>query len=313
MHSFNGIQIFVKVCETMSFAQAGQRLGLSASAVGKSISRLESRLGVRLFHRSTRAIHLTSEGAQYIEHCQRAIREIEEGGRRLSEKSQAPRGRLRVSLPLVCGPFQSTLMRFVKDYPELELELDFSDRLVDIIEEGFDAVVRTGQLTDSRLVSRNLGKCRLLLAGAPEYFSANGFPVSIEELETHSCLRFKSSTTGKLQPWPLPETPHVNLRTRLTCSNIEMLHYAALGGAGIACLPDFLIGDSLRHGLLKTVLESETRNAIDFHLVWPASNWCPPKLRVFIEFMANHFLNNSDSVALGDHENWPVSETSALS
>ena len=200
-----------------------------------------------------------------------------------------------MSLPLVCAPFQSTLMRFIKEYPELELELDFSDRLVDIIEEGFDAVVRTGQLTDSRLVSRALGKCRMVLVAAPEYFSENGLPGSVDALEEHSCLRFKSSTTGKLQQWPLPDVPHVNLRTRLTCSHIEMLHYAALSGAGIACLPDFLARESLQRNLLQVVLEAETRNSTDFHLVWPDSNWCPPKLRVFIEFMAMHFLNDSDS------------------
>jgi DNA-binding transcriptional LysR family regulator len=188
-------------------------------------------------------------------------------------------------------------MRFIKEYPELELELDFSDRLVDIIEEGFDAVVRTGQLTDSRLISRALGKCRMVLVASPEYFGENGLPGSVDALEEHSCLRFKSSTTGKLQQWPLPAVPHLNLRTRLTCSHIEMLHYAALSGAGIACLPDFLVRESLQRNLLQVVLEAETRNSTDFHLVWPDSNWCPPKLRVFIEFMAMHFLSDSDSSA----------------
>ncbi|WGS48838.1 LysR family transcriptional regulator [Paraburkholderia sp. D15] len=290
MQHFNGIVTFVKVCEATNFTEAGKRLGLSASAVGKSITKLEERLGVRLFHRNTRAIHLTDEGLQYLEHCQRAILEMEEGARRLLEKKQSPHGRLKVSLPLVCRPFQSTLMRFIKDYPELEVELDFSDRLVDIIEEGFDVVVRTGALTDSRLVSRHLGTCQMWLVGTPGYFAQHGVPATVGELQQHDCLRFRATTTGKLSPWPLPDAARVELRTRLICSHVEMLHHAAVDGLGIACLPDFLVRECLRRGELKAVLEEETKNSIDFHLVWPASQWRSVKLRAFIEFAASNLL-----------------------
>lgn len=293
MTSLQGIGIFVKVCETMSFAQAGRRLGLSASAVGKSIKKTEERLGVRLFHRNTRAIHLTSEGALYLKYCRDAVATLDQAERHLHDVDDTPRGRLQVSLPLVCGPFQSTLMRFVQDHPELELELDFSDRLVDIIEEGFDVVVRTGRLSDSRLRSRRLGVCNMMLVATPGYLEANGTPEAVEELEKHLCLRFRSSMSGKLQPWPVPGSFHGELHTRLTSSHVEVLYHAALQNVGIAYLPDFLVRDALEVGKLRTVLESEVHSSTEFHLVWPASDWTPPKLRVFIDFMANNFLPSS--------------------
>lgn len=291
MDQFAGIVIFVRVCETLSFVKTAQRLGMTASAVGKSVTALEKRLDTRLFHRNTRSIRLTDEGEAYLEHCQRAMREIDNAESLLQSASRMPRGRLRVGMPLVCGPFQPTLLGFVRAYPEIELDLDFNDRLVDVVEEGFDVVVRTGKLTDSRLMSRPIGICRMLLVGAPHYFAQMGVPRTIEDLARHHCLRFKSTATGKLAGWPLPDTPYVPLKSRLVCSHVEMLHYAVLNGTGVACLPDFLVNGNLRDGSLQAVLTDVTENSLDFHLVWPMSRHIVPKLRAFIDYMVENLLS----------------------
>lgn len=162
MDSLSGFTVFVQVAETRSFVAAGRLMGVSASAVGKSVARLEEKLGARLFHRSTRSITLTAEGALFLERSRRILAEIEAAEQELSRAAEAPRGRLRVSLPLVSSLVLPVLGDFMRRYPEIELDLDFTDRMVDVIEEGFDAVVRTGEPADSRLSARRLaisGSC----------------------------------------------------------------------------------------------------------------------------------------------------------
>lgn len=163
MESLGSISLFVLVAETRSFTQAGKRLGISSSGVGKSIGRLEDRLGVRLFQRNTRSIALTLEGSLFLERCRRILSELEAAEMELSNAREKPRGKLRISLPLVSGLVMPAIIEFMRTYPEIELDIDFSDRMVDVIEEGFDAVLRTGEPTDSRLISKRLGasSCRL--------------------------------------------------------------------------------------------------------------------------------------------------------
>ena len=291
MQNFSGIETFVKVAETLSFSDAGRRLGLSSSAVGKSIARMEERLGVRLFHRNTRTVRLTTKGEDYLRYCQKALLALEEGDRFLAEGQDVPSGRLRIGMPLVCSPFQSVLMQFIRQFPELQVELDFSDRLVDVVDEGFDLVVRTGQLSDSRLMSRFLGNCKMILVAAPSYLNAMGRPKSESELLEHDSLRFKASTTGRLQKWPVSDAIANRLKTRLTCSHVEMLCFAACEGHGIAWLPDFLVWNAIEAGKLEIVLKNEIQSETDFHLLWPSSHWKPKKLAVAIEFLGHNLLS----------------------
>jgi DNA-binding transcriptional LysR family regulator len=158
MDSLSGIAMFVQVAETRSFTEAGRLLGVSSSAVGKSIARMEERLGVRLFHRSTRSM--------FLERCRRILGEVEAAEAELSNAAGSPRGRLRISTPQLSGLIMPALDGFMVQYPEIELDIDLSDRMVDIIEEGFDAVIRTGEQHDSRLVSRRLGSCGQVLPAA---------------------------------------------------------------------------------------------------------------------------------------------------
>src|ERR1700757_1202214 len=214
MDSLGALNAFVRAAEARSFTVAGRQLGVSSSAIGKAVARMEERLRVRLLHRSTRSITLTAEGALFLEHCRRIFSEIEAAEIELSQTHEAPRGTLRVSLPLIGTLMMPTLVAFMRAYPEIILDLDFSDRVVDVIEEGFDAVVRFAEIGDSRLMSRALGMYRRRLVAAPSYLAARGVPKTPNDLKAHACLHHKFPTSGKFERWPLwPE--HAEIQTEL--------------------------------------------------------------------------------------------------
>lgn len=292
MDSLNNLNVFVQVADTRSFVAAGRVLGVSASAVGKSIVRIEERLGVRLFHRSTRSITLTAEGALFLERCRRILAEIEAAEAELTQTILAPRGRLKVSLPLVGEPFLSVMAQFKKAYPEVDLDLTFSDRRVDVVEEGYDAVIRSGDAPDSRLTSRRLGDFRMMLVGSTEYFAARGTPLHPDELAQHSCIQFRFPNTGKLQGWPVSLTDgdnDLNLPTSMVCNNLEARICFAVQGVGIAYLPDFAIKAWLECGKLVPVLEDCSQEGV-FQVMWPSGRHPAPKLRVFIDFLNEHLF-----------------------
>jgi len=289
MESLNGIAFFTTAAEHRSFSEAGRILGVSSSAVGKSVARLEERLGVRLLHRSTRSVTLTAEGALFLERCRRILSEVQAAELELSETRQTPRGRLRISVPLVGKLVMPALTAFMHRYPAIELDVDFSDRMVDVIEEGFDAVIRTGEPADSRLMSRYLYGFRLLLVGSPRYLAANGTPRLPADLARHACLQHKFPSTGKLEPWPLriaPGEAETVLPTSMVCNTSEALVDVARAGLGIACLPDFMVQDALASGELHTVLDDFNDHRGSFRMLWPSSKHLAPKLRAFIDFMS---------------------------
>ncbi|THU01084.1 LysR family transcriptional regulator [Lampropedia puyangensis] len=288
MESLNGFAVFVQVAETRSFVAAGRLLGVSASAVGKSVARLEERLGVRLFHRSTRSMTLTAEGAMLLERSRRILAEIEAAEQELSQASGAPRGRLRISLPQVSALVLPVLGEFMQAYPDIELDLDFTDQMVDVIEEGFDAVVRTGEPSDSRLTARRLGRFRSLLVASPDYLARYGTPQVPADLLQHRCLHYRFGHSGKLEVWALrqePGAPALHLPTAMVCNNIETRVCFALQGLGIAYLPDFSIREFLADGRLHSVLENDVQRTGVFHVLWPASRHPSPKVRVLVDFL----------------------------
>ena len=288
MDSLNGFVVFVQVAETRSFVAAGRLLGVSASAVGKSVARLEEKLGVRLFHRSTRSVTLTAEGTLFLERSRRILAEIEAAELELSQATSAPRGRLRVSLPLVSSLVLPVLGDFMREYPEIELDLDFTDRLVDVIEEGFDAVVRTGTPGDSRLTARRLGSFQAMLVASPDYLARHGTPRRPADLARHRCLHYRFPNSGRLEAWPLPRAegqPELTLPTSMICNNIETRVCFALQGLGIAFLPDFAVKDLLAQGQLRHVLPRQVAWTGVFHVLWPASKHPSPKVRALVDFL----------------------------
>ena len=303
MDSLTGFTVFVTVAEARSFVAAGRALGVSASAVGKSIARLEDKLGVRLFHRSTRSITLTAEGTLFLERSRRILAEIEAAEQELSQAAGAPQGRLRVSLPLVSTLVLPVLSEFMRRHPAVQLDLDFTDRMVDVIDEGFDAVVRTGQPTDSRLSARQVGTFRQVLVAAPDYLARCGTPQAPADLLDHTCLHFRFPHNGKLEAWPLPERDGqvpLQLPASMVCNNIETRVCFALLGRGIAFLPDFSIHNMLADGRLVQVLPGCERSST-FHVLWPASRHPSPKVRALVDFLCDHLFAASPTTTKQEH------------
>jgi len=301
VESLSAIAAFVQAAEMRSYSEAARHLGVSASAVGKSVCRLETRLGVRLLHRSTRSITLTAEGAVFLERCRRILCELESAELELSETRQAPQGRLRISLPLVGMLVMPALTAFMHRYPAIELDVDFSDRLVDVINEGFDIVMRTGEPTDSRLVSRPVGNYRLLLVAAPGYLASRGTPRGPADLQHHACLQHRFPSTGKLEPWPLKRDagmPEWTVPASMVCNTSAALLDVAVAGLGIACLPDFLVRPALQRGELVSVLDAHVEHQGTFRLLWASSKHLAPKLRVFIDFMGEELFKERDAATV---------------
>ncbi|WP_244286803.1 LysR family transcriptional regulator [Caulobacter radicis] len=293
MDSLGALNVFVRVTETRSFTAAAGRLGVSPSAVGKAIARLEAQLGTRLFHRSTRSVALTAEGGLLLDRCRRIFAEIDALTGELSASREAPRGRLRVSFPLVGMLLMPTLSAFMRAYPEIELDLDFTDRIVDVIEEGFDAVVRTGEVSDSRLMTRSLGSFEHRVVGAPSYFERHGTPQAPEDLASHACLQHRYPSTGKLERWPLYRDEVFvgdGLPTAVTASTLEPLIYLAEQGQGVTCVPLFSVRAQLASGALVCVLEPFLKSTGMFRVVWPSNRLLTPKVRALVDFLASELM-----------------------
>lgn len=293
MDNLGALNVFVRAGEARSFTAAGQQLGISASAVSKAIVRLEERLGVRLFHRSTRTVNLTQEGALFLERCRRILCEVESAEAELVQTQSAPRGKLRISLPSIGTLFMPRLAAFKRLYPAIELDIDYSDRLVDVIEEGFDAVIRTGEPSDSRLMSRRIGLCRKVIVGSPAYFSQAGIPRKPEDLALHACLLYRFPSTGKLDTWPLGRTadmPAIDLPASMVTNTLDPQVCFAEQGLGIACIPELAVRRQLQQGSLVTVLDDYNHEHMVFQVLWPSSRHLSPKIRAFVDFVAENLF-----------------------
>ncbi len=291
MDKLTGMLAFVKTADLGSFVAAGRALELSASAVGKAVARLEQEVGVRLLQRSTRRIQLTAEGRLFHERCRRILDDLDDAQAMLSHAMEVPRGKLRVSAPIVGYHFLMPLVPdFLARYPEVELDINFSDRTIDLIDEGVDVAIRSGDLRDSRLISRPLQHFRLLLCASPGYLARCGTPAAVRDLEQHAAVRFRHPDSGKLLDWPLLPSPAAapaepRLRTVLACNNIEAVLGAALRGIGIACMPDFLVREALADGRLVSVLDAQMGPGGQFKALWPSSRHLSPKVRVFVDHL----------------------------
>jgi DNA-binding transcriptional LysR family regulator len=295
---FNAFGAFMHVAESGSFTAAARRLGISTSAVGKAASRLEHKLSVRLFHRNARSVALTQEGELLLQSCMRIVSEMDAVQQMLRSAKGTPAGRLRLSLPMLPALLVPALNKFAQAYPAIELDLVFSDHLVDLIDDGFDVAVRIGEANDSRLVSRDLGVYRLVLVGSREYFLRAGKPQSVNDLRSHRCLHHRCATTGKLEPWPLissAEAAHESVVPVTAVANtIEAMARLVECGFGMACLPDFAVRKQLAEGLVATVLDDGIVGSNVIRAVWPSSRHLAPKIRVFVDFMAQHLFAASD-------------------
>jgi DNA-binding transcriptional LysR family regulator len=306
MDGLSGLIAFVRTADLGSFVAAGRVLGLSASAVGKSVTKLEHQLGVRLFQRSTRSIRLTEEGRLFHERCRRILDELDDARAALARAMEMPRGRLRLSAPIVSYHLLlPVLPDFVARYPEIELDLDFNDRIVDLIEEGVDVAIRSGDLPDSRLMARALRPFQLLLCASPAYLQRHGVPEHPRDLDRHLAIRFRFPNSGKLQDWPLTlpaGEPELRTRTIITCNNMEALRGATVRGLGIGCMPDFLAREPLARGELRALLIDYIDGPAQFHLLWPSNRHLSPKVRVMVDFLGERlFASQCEALPCEEH------------
>jgi DNA-binding transcriptional LysR family regulator len=292
--SVTSLNVFIQVVENGSLVAAGRALGISASAVGKSITRLEERARTRLFHRTSRSLRLTPEGQRFAERCRRILAEIQAAEDELAESAGAPSGLLRVSMPLANGPYHSVLADFQEAYPSIDLELDYTNRNVDLVREGFDAAIRSGALRDSTLTARSLGTFCLVLVGSPEYLARRGTPKHPRDLGRHDVLQLRLPNSGRLQPlgfvggrgeeFPVARTP-------LIANNLEAIVHFAVKGHGLAYVADILVRGELAAGTLVPILTDHVGDSVPVHIVWTSGKHTPPKLRVLIDWVVSRFLS----------------------
>jgi DNA-binding transcriptional LysR family regulator len=286
--------VFLSVVDEGDFSAAARALRMTPSAVSKIIGRLESRLGVRLLQRSTRRISVTTEGMAYADAARRILRDIEESELAIQPGAE-PRGRMRVSLPTAFGHrlIVPWLPKFIERYPAVELELSFTDTVVDLLEEGVDVAVRVASHTDSRLVVRRLAANRRVICAAPRYVEKHGVPETPDELRRHVCLGITSQ--GGLNIWEF-DSPHgprsMRIRSPIEADSTEALRRLALAGVGIVRMSEILVGPDIRAGRLTALLTGYNHpEGAPISVVYPSRRLLSPGVRVFVDFLAEQFAN----------------------
>lgn len=284
-----GMEVFVRVAELRSFARAAKALELTPSGVGKIISRLEAELGVRLFHRTTRHVGLTDEGAVFIEHCRRVLEDVEIARESLSGRDAAPRGRLRLSVPRALGRLVlvPALPGFTARHPEVSLDVSFSDRKVNLVEEGIDLAVRVGELHDSSLVARRIGGNQLVTLAAPSLLASRPIE-TLGDLALAPCVAFRGVTTGRERPWdfrvegrPLVWHP----RASVLFDDGEAMVAGAAAGLGVTQVPSYMADEALRAGALVEILVTSRPAPLPIQVIYPSQRNLPARTRAFVEFL----------------------------
>lgn len=272
---FDGVELFLQIVESGSLSAAAERLNLTRSAVGKGLARLEARLGTCLLQRSTRRQRLTEDGQAYYEHCLRALAELEAAESVLESGRQQPRGRLRASLPLAFGHHYAApaLWGLMARYPDLEIDICFSDRMIDLTQEGFDIAVRIGPLPDTdRLSARRLGEQVMGLAASPAYLQRRGRIECIEALAAHRGIAYRSNNVHRSR-----------LVTPLVLDDLQAVADATIAGVGLAWLPSWLIAHYALRGQLEAVLPDYREQPAPIHVIWPTAPHMPAKTRCAID------------------------------
>ena len=292
-------RMFVAVLDTGSFSAAAQRLGTSSGQASKLVSRLEADLGVQLIKRTTRALSPTEVGYAYYERMKGLLQDFDALEAAVRNASGAPTGRIRLTAPLSFGTLRLTpiLLQFAQSFPDIQIGVSFSDRVVSLVDEGFDIGVRIGKPLDSSLIARKLCDARVVLVAAPSYLAEHGTPVQPQELTQHSCIidtnfrdpyvwRFASSHGG--------EGEAVNVAGRLHFSNGEACLDAALAGLGIAHVPTFIAGPPICEGRVRRLLREFESAPLGIHAVYPPARHLAIKVRTLVDYLVESFRGEPD-------------------
>lgn len=284
---------FARVVKAGSFAGAARRLGVTSSVASKHVAKLEQALGVRLLNRSTRKLSLTEAGTAYYEHCARIVEEVESSRTAIAQLQAAPRGLLRVTAPVTfantrLGPI---LREFFTRYPDIQLDLNATNRVVDLAEEGFDVAVRIARTLPPNVVARELRRVRWHLCASPEYLEREGTPSHPANLSRHNCLTFPSAAQPVV--WHFvrgSERAEVPVHGSLQSNMVEALHDIVLAGTGLTLLPGYMAGKDIREGKLRAVLEDwQIEAGSTLYAVYLPTRYLTPKVRVFVDFLVEKF------------------------
>ncbi len=283
---------FIRVVESRSFTAAAERLSLSKSVVSRRLTELENRLGTRLLNRTTRSLSLTPAGQTYFERARAILADVEEAEQAVAELGRDPRGLLRVNAPMSFGTLHlaPAVADFMSRHPNVELDLELTDRFVDLVEEGWDIAVRIGRLRDSSLIARRLAPSRLVTVASPAYLARMGTPERPEDLTRHECLLYTTPSNPSVWPFRVEgEVRSVRVQGRMRVNNGDAILEAVRAGLGLAVLPTFMTHADLRSGRLVTVLDSYEAADFAIHAVWPHHRHLSPKVRAFVDFLAERF------------------------
>lgn len=283
---------FVSVVDEGTFIGAAHAVGSSKAAISRHLNDLEHRLGVRLLHRTTRSLSLTAEGQAFYARCRELLADLQNAESEITSQSGAPSGLLRVNAPLTFGVLHLAPLwgQFADLYPRVSLDVTLGDRVVDLIEEGYDLAVRISPITSPMLVSRKLASTRMVLCASPEYLAKHGTPTHPRELAAHRAIAYTYMTGGDEWAFTAPEGPvSVHINAAIHTNNGDTCRLAALEHHGIILQPTFLIGTDLERGALVELMPQYRSVELDINAVYPTRKFLPLKVRRLIDFLVDAF------------------------
>ena len=288
MDQITAMKVFVNVVETGSFSAASERLGLSRAATSKQVSQLEAKLGGRLLNRTTRRVSLTESGRIYFERCSEILHSLEEADGAVTGLAQEPRGNLRISVPthFASEHLLPLVAEFTRIFPEVQVEMICGERLVDLVDEGFDLAIRMTNLGDSNLIARRLARCRHVVVASPGYLADHSTPRIPDDLKQLDCLQYSHRAGGI---WPFSKDGldySVKVNSAFKTNNPDVLLGAATSGLGVALVPTFLASDAIRRGELTVVLQEYDTLEVQLYAVYASRRFLPAKIRVFVDYLA---------------------------
>jgi LysR family transcriptional regulator for bpeEF and oprC len=294
MDRLQAMQVFTRVVDTNSFTRAAETLDLPRASVTTIIQNLEAFLGTRLMHRTTRRLSLTPDGAAYYERCVRILADVEETEASFQSGNKKPHGKLRIDMPGSIGRLLviPSLCEFHTRYPDIDLQLGLTDRPVDLLQEGVDCVVRVGALQDSSLVARRIGLFEGVTCAAPDYIERAGVPASLEDLENHKAVNYFSSRTGRTLDWAFKvdgKEVEVKMKGIVSVNDADAYVTCGLEGFGLIQPALFMVLPHLRSGQLIEVLPELKPLPMPISAVYPHSRHLSPKVRVFVDWIAEVF------------------------
>ncbi|MGJ7918733.1 LysR family transcriptional regulator [Massilia sp. LXY-6] len=293
MDKFLEMKVFSAVVEAGSFTVAAHALQMSKTAVSRYVAELEERLGIRLLHRTTRRLSPTTEGEVFHARCRELLENLDEAEAEITSRSGEASGLLKANVPVTFGlmhlaPLWPALMA---RHPKLALDVTLSDRVADLVEEGFDLAVRIGQLPASSLIGRKLASTRMVVCASPDYLSARGEPARPAELAAHDVISYSLFAAGENWTFSGPDGPvTVKVAARMRTNSGDTCRAAALQHQGIILQPSFLVGADLAQGRLKEILPGYRSSALGIYAVYPSRKFLSPKVRVLIDFLAEAFV-----------------------